>query len=133
MQDPNSIISQAMDGHFREIADELCISDKRLYRVIADHDPYAKLWRYLNPLGRIAPDRLALVRADFNARCDRILDGRTTPSTLETLNKELHEAENAVIRKAPLPERRKEILEAIAELEKELEKCDDGNIRRFAS
>ncbi len=127
MQDPNSIIAQAFDGYVTEVADELGLTYQRVGEIIGKDNPYPKLWRILNPLGRLDPERLCFVKADFNARCDRILNGRQTPSTACSVHKEVSEAIQKIIAKAPRHERRKEITEAIAELAKELEKCDSGD------
>lgn len=125
MQNPNDITTQAFDGYVAEIAIELGISDKRVYELLGRDNYYPKLWRLLTPLGRIAPDRLALVRVDFNARCDRILSGNVTPSTPASVHEQISEAMQKILDKAPAHERRKEIVEAIAELAKELQKCGE--------
>ncbi len=118
-------MTQAFDGFVNEIAIELGISDKRIYEILGKDDPYPKTWRLLNPLGRIAPEKLRFLQADFNARCARILDKNCLPSTVSTVHKEVTEAIQKILDRAPKHERKKEILEAIAELQKELEKCDD--------
>lgn len=124
MQNVNSVMTTAFDGYVLEVSDELGITDKRIYHILGKENPYLKTWRLLNPLGRIAPERLRLVQADFNARCARILDKNSTPSTASSVHKEFTEAMQTILDKAPRYERKKEILEAIAELNKELEKCE---------
>jgi len=124
MQNPSDATTKAFDGYVGEIATELGISDKRIYDILGRNNPYPKIWRLLNPLGRLAPDRLAIIRADFNARCDRILCGRSGVSTPATLHKEVSEAINSVLSKAPAAERKQQILEAITELQCQLELCD---------
>lgn len=118
-------MTQAFDGFVGEIADELGITDKRIYEILGRDNPYPKTWRLLNPLGRIAPEQLRLVQADFNARCARILENNSTPSTPSSVHKEFTEAMQAILDRAPKSDRKKEILEAIAELNKELEKCGE--------
>jgi hypothetical protein len=125
MQNPNSVTTQAFDGLVLEISIELGISDKRVYELLSKDNPYPKLWRLLNPLGRIEPARLRLIQADFNARCSRILDRDLIPSTGATLHRELSEAVNSVLEKAPKSQQKKEITEAIAELNKRLEMCEE--------
>lgn len=133
MLDPNDVTTNAFDGLVREIADELSLTPKRVYEILGPDNPYPKCWRIFNPLGRIAPDRLELIRSDFNARCDRILRGRTTPSTAASLNKELDEAVQKVLERRPAAERKAAILEAISELQKQLETCDETVVTgRFA-
>lgn len=127
MQDPNSIIAQAFDGYVTGVADELGLSYQRVGEIVGKDNPYPKLWRILNPLGRLDPERLCFIKADFNHRCDRILNGRQAASTACSVHKEVSEAVQTIIAKAPRHERRKEIVEAIAELAKELEKCDAGD------
>ncbi len=127
MQNPNNVTTQAFEGMFGEISIELGISDKRLYEMLGRDNPYTKTWRLLTPLGRLDPDRLELMRADFNARCDRIVGRKATPSTAATVHKEVSEAVQAIIEKAPRAERRRQITEAIAELNKELHKIDEGD------
>lgn len=122
MQNPNEVTTQAFDGFVAEIAIELGITDKRVYELLGRDNPYPKLWRLLNPLGRIQADRLELIRADFNARCDRLFRG-SSPSTPATVHQQVSEAIQKILEKAPSHERRKEIVEAIAELAKELNKC----------
>ena len=124
MQNPNSVMTTAFDGYVLEVSDELGISDKRIYEILGRDNPYPKTWRLLNPLGRIAPERLRLVQVDFNARCARILKPNDVPSTPASLHKEVSEAITAILAKAPRGERKTQILEAIAELQKELEKCE---------
>lgn len=135
MQNPELVTTQAFDGYTSEVADELGVSDKRVFQMLDQNNPYPKIWRLLNPLGRVAPHRLELVRADFNARCDRLTRGRTEPSTAASLNKELDEAVQHVLEKRPVAERRVAITEAIAELQKQLDLCDNGsenNVLRIA-
>lgn len=127
MQNPNEITTQAFDGFVAEIAIELGISDKRVYEMLGRDNYYPKLWRLLTPLGRIAPDRLALVQADFNARCDRVLHTNSTPSTPATVHEQISQAMQKILENAPPAERRREIVEAIAELAKELNKCGGTN------
>lgn len=124
MQNPNDVTTRAFDGLVGEIAIEIGVTDKRIYEILGRDNPYPKCWRLFNPLGRIAPDRLALIRADFNARCDRLTGPRPTPSTPATLHKEVSDAINAVLAKAPSADRKREILEAISELQKQLELCE---------
>lgn len=135
MQNPNNVTTEAFEGMFGEIAIELGISDKRLYEMLGRDNPYTKTWRLFTPLGRLNPDRLELIRADFNARCDRIVGSKAKPSTAATVHKETSEAIQSIIEKAPRTERRKQITEAIAELNKELAKLDAGDnvVRKFAS
>lgn len=125
MQNVNDVLPQAFDGHVQKVAEDLTISDKRLYQTIGVNDPYRKLWRLLMPLGRRSPESLALVRADFNARCDRIILPNQTASTAATVHKETSEAVQAIIDKHPKWQRSKAIREALAELQKELLKCDE--------
>lgn len=125
MLDPNSVMTQAFDGYVTDVADELGLSYQRVNEMIGKDNPYPKVWRLLNPLGRMDQNRLRMIRADFNARCARILRADQTPSSASTVHKEFTEAMQKILDKAPKAERKKEILEAIAELEKELEKCDD--------
>lgn len=125
MQNVNDVLPQAFDGNVREVAQDLTISDKRLYQMISVNDPYRKLWRILTPLGRRSPESLALVRADFNARCDRILLPNQTPSTPATVHEQVSQAFQAILESHPKWRRSKEIREAIAELQKELAKCEE--------
>lgn len=127
MLDPNSVMTQAFDGYVTDVADELGLSYQRVNEMIGKDNPYPKVWRLINPLGRLNADRLRMLKADFNARCERILRDDKTPSTASTVHKEFTEAMQTILDKAPRHERKKEILEAIAELEKELEKCEAGN------
>ena len=123
MQNPNDVTTQAFDGLVREIAIELGITDKRVYEILGNDNPYPKLWRLLNPLGRLNADRLELIRADFNARCDRITRGCNQPSTIVTLTRELHDVIEHVLERRPHAERREAINEAIVELYKQLQLC----------
>jgi hypothetical protein len=120
MQDPHKVMSLAFEGNVQEVCTELGVTDKRIYDILARNDPYTKLWRMLNPLGRVAPESLRLVVADFNARADRILGDRGEPSTPASLHRELSDAVDAVLAKKPAAEQKREILEAIAELQKRL-------------
>lgn len=116
-------MTQAFDCLVDEVSIELAVSDKRVYEMLSRDNPYPKLWRLLNALGRLNPSRLRLVQADFNARCRRLLVGETV-STPATLHKELSEAIQSVLEKTPKIQRKTQILEAIAELNKHLEQCD---------
>lgn len=119
MQNPNDVTTQAFDGLVQELCTELGVTDNRLYEILGKDNPYPKLWRLLTPLGRVDADRLELVRADFNARCDRITLGRTTLATAETVHKEFSEAFQLTLKKcASNAERRQAIAEAITELSK---------------
>lgn len=124
MQNPNSVMTAAFDGNVTEIANELGLTNKRIYHILGTNDPYSKLWRLLNPLGRVAPNQLRIIQADFNARCTRLFLPNQSPSTTASLHKEVSEAITAILAKAPKEERKIEILQAISELQKELEKCD---------
>ncbi len=125
MQNPTNVLSQAFDGLVNEVSLELGISDKRIYQMLAVNNPYTKTWRLLNPLGRLNTERLTLVKADFNARCDRILKPAQSPSTIATVHQQVAEAIQSILEKHDRAMRKRQILEAIAELQKELEKCED--------
>jgi len=124
MQNPNSVITQAFEGLVLDVSHELAISDKRVYEMLSRDNPYPKIWRLLNALGRINPERLRLVQSDFNARCTRILGNDKSPAALASLHKEASEAIQIVIENGEKNQRKKEILEAITELQKQLELCD---------
>lgn len=123
MQNANSVMTQAFDGLVGEICVEVGITDKRLYELLGKDNPYPKLWRLLNPLGRVEFERLLIVQADFNARVARITPNCGVPND-SRLHKELTEAMQSVLDKAPKNERKCQILEAIAELQKQLLLCD---------
>lgn len=123
MQNPNDVTTQAFDGFVGEVALEIGVTDKRIYEILGKDNPYPKIWRLLNPLGRLAPDRLELIRADFNARCDRLTIGCTKPSTAATVHKEFSEAFQTIINRCPPAERRQAIVEAMTELGKQLQMC----------
>ncbi len=125
MQNPNSVMSQAFDGYVTEIADELGISYQRVNEMLGRDNPYPKCWRLLNPLGRTAPNRLRHIQADFNARCERILGGDKTPTSTSALMKELHEAIQKVVDNAAACDRKKELLEARAQIDAQLALCGD--------
>jgi hypothetical protein len=127
MQNPHDVTTAAFDGCVREIAIEIGVTDKRLYEILGRDNPYVKCWRIFNALGRISPDRLALIRADFEARCDRIIGREQTPPTAASIHKETSDAVQSVINGDAPAKRRKEIVEAIAELQKELSRIDDRN------
>lgn len=140
MQNSNLVTTEAFDGLIREVACEIGVSDKRIYEILGRDNPYVKIWRLLNALGRLAPERLELVRADFNARCDRLTRGRSRPVTDAELHKETSDAVNSVLQPfTSRQERRREITEAISVLQKKLEDLDRGDaaaqrtIERFAS
>ena len=97
MQNPNSVITQAFEGLVLDVSHELAISDKRVYEMLSRDNPYPKIWRLLNALGRINPERLRLVQSDFNARCTRILGNDKSPAALASLHKETSEAIQIVI------------------------------------
>ncbi|HUF02822.1 MAG TPA: hypothetical protein VMM38_01460 [Aridibacter sp.] len=115
MQDPNSAMTQAFDGMVKEVAIEIGVTDKRLYELLGRDNPYPKLWRMLNPLGRLNFPRLQLVQGDFNARVARLAP-RDLVATASSTHREVSEAVQAILDKAPRAERRREILEAIGEL-----------------
>ncbi len=123
MQDANSVMTQGFDGLVREVSIEIGITDKRLYELLGKDNPYPKLWRLLNPLGRLDFDRLLIIQADFNARVFRLRDKKAVASDAD-LHKELADAMQAVLQKLPKADRKCEILEAIAELNKQLLICD---------
>lgn len=129
MQNPNNVTTQAFDGVVGEIAGELGITDKRFYEILARDNYYVKFWQKMGtPLGIAHADRLELIRADFNARCDRLTLGKTAPSTPATVHEQITQAFQKILENAPRAERRKEIVEAIAELAKELHKCGDHDV-----
>lgn len=116
-------MTQAFDGLVNEVCIELGITDKRVYELLGKDNPYPKTWRLLTPLGRLDYERLLLVQADFNARVARLGPNGNLPCT-SRLHKELTEAMQAVLDKAPKIDRKCQILEAIAELQKQLILCD---------
>ena len=125
MQNPNSVITKAFEGLVLEVSSELAISDKRVYELLSRDNPYPKIWRLLNALGRIDTDRLRLVQADFNARCARILNTDSSKACSINLHRETSEAIQSVLEKREKNQRKKEILEAMAELQKQLDLCDN--------
>jgi hypothetical protein len=124
MQNSNLVTTDAFDGVIRDVAIDLRVSDKRIYEILGRDNPYVKAWRLFESLGRIAPERLELVRADFNARCDRLTRGRSAPSTVASLHRETTEAVQSIIDRAPRDVRRRHITEAIAQLQKQLDALD---------
>lgn len=120
-----AVLAQAFEGQVRTLAVCFGVSDKRLYQMISVNDPYRRLWELLTPLGQRAPSRLALVRADFNAKCDQILFPNQASSTPATVFDSCRKAFQAILEKHPKWKRSKEIREAIAELQKELAKCEE--------
>lgn len=126
MQNPNDVTTKAFDGVVLDISNELGITDKRFYEILARDNYYVKFWQKMGtPLGIAFPDRLELIRADFNARCARLIDGRSTTSPSK-LNKEMDEFMQLVLERAPITQRRQAAIEAIAELQKELASYDTG-------
>ena len=131
MQNPNDVTTQAFDGIVKEISGELGITDKRFYEILARDNYYAKFWSKMGtPLGMTHPDRLEIIRADFNARCDRLTRDRTVPSTVATLNKECDEAVQDVLEQKPPAETRESLLEARAEIDKQLAQIDERQATR---
>lgn len=124
MQNPNSVMTQAFDGLVNEVCIELGITDKRVYELLGKDNPYPKLWRLLTPLGRLDYERLLIVQADFNARVARLAPAVSGLPCASRLHKELTEAMQSVLDKAPKDDRKCQILEAIAELQKQLVLCD---------
>lgn len=127
MQSPNSVTTQAFDGLVEEISIEIGITDKRLYDILGRNNPYAKLWRILTPLGRLDFDRLLLVQADFAARVARIGKREMKPCDAKT-HKELSDAMQSILDRKPKCERKQQILEAVAELYKQLALCDSEEV-----
>jgi len=125
MQNPNDVTTQAFDGVVGEISGELGITDKRFYEILARDNYYVKFWQKMGtPLGIAHPDRLELIRIDFEARCVRLIRGKVEPSTPASVHEQISQAMQSILEKAPPAVRRKEIIEAIAELAKELSKCE---------
>lgn len=116
MQNPRLATTAAFDGLVQEICVELNISDKRLYEILGPDNPYQKLWRIVNALGRVAPDRIEIIRADFNARCDRLTRGRSTPVDAAEEHRELNDVISARLTERPLAEQLRELDEAAAVL-----------------
>lgn len=125
MQNANSVITQAFDGLVSELCNEIGVTDKRLYELLGKDNPYPKLWRLLNPLGRLDFDRLLCVQADFNARVARLAPKPFEAASPSRLHKELTEAMQAVLDRLPAAERKRELLQAQAEINKQLALCED--------
>lgn len=115
MQDPADAIVKAAKGYADDLADELGVSTKRMYELLSSDNPYPKTWRILRPLGRLAPERLRLVQADFNARCELALKRMPKTNPANT-HKELNDVMQARLEGRSKDEQVKEIDEAIAEL-----------------
>lgn len=123
MQDSTNVIVQAAQGYVDGLRQELDVTLTRMYEILGNDNPYPKVWRILRPLGRLNPAGLRSVQLDFNARCAAIL---TKPrcTTDARLHKELNEAIQAALSKAPPCEQRTQIIEAMAELEARLAELD---------
>ncbi len=124
MSEKYSILAVAFKGYIGQVADALHISDARVYSLTREHNHYTKLWRLLKPLAKLNPDRLRLVQSDFNAKVQKLTEGLEIAGDNAFLHKKVSEAITAILAKAPRGERKMQILEAIAELNKELEKCE---------
>lgn len=134
MQNPRTATTAAFDGLVQEVCVELGISDKRLYEILGPDNYYDKLWRILTALGRVAPDRIEIMRADFNARCDRLTSGRTTPVTAAEEHRELNDVVHARLSEMTPDEQLRQIDEAIETLgRRRNELCERVSRRRHVS
>jgi hypothetical protein len=119
-----SILAQAFTGLVEDTAKALNVSDKRIYEMLGRDNPYNKLWRLLNELGKRNPNQLRIIQADFNAKCS-VWYPRLSAFSTWVMHEKVSFAVTSILAKTPKDERRTAILTAIAELNKQLEQCDN--------
>lgn len=123
--DSNDVVAEAATPCIKRLMIELDVKTARIYEMLGKDNPYGKLWRILRPLGRLNPDGLRNVQADFNARCDALLAESAAPVSTAELHKELNEAIQAALANKPAEVQRKEITQAISILCKRMAELDN--------
>jgi hypothetical protein len=125
--DSNDVVAEAATPCIKGLMIELDVKTARMYEMLSKDNPYPKLWRILRPLGRLNPDGLRLVQADFNARCEALLS-QTSPVTGAQLHKELSEAVQSSLARLPVVEQRRELTEARMIIDARLAELNPKNL-----
>lgn len=136
MQDAKSVITEAAKGLGERIAEFWEVYPSRAYEILGKDNPYPKLRRLVRAIaavtrGKDRVRRLLIIRADFNAFIDELLDeDKAEQGEVETciLCNELYDVMRTKMAGMPAAERLKECREAIVILQTEvacLEKSRD--------
>lgn len=123
MQDSSSVIVQAADGFARDLARRYDVSLPRMYEILGRDNPYPKAIRLALAIGAVNPAGLLLIRDDFVRRCESV-EVETPTITLPELNGALHDVPQSILENKSPGDRKREILEAISALYRELHQVD---------
>lgn len=126
MMDAHSVITQAAAKYVEKLAVAYNCTLRRMYERLGNDNPYPKAKRLCREIGRLNPDGLRAIRADFNAMCDEVLDegkDHARPPCAD-VHRECAEAIQARMDGKPLRVQRREAVQAIAKFEHDI-KCID--------
>lgn len=113
MRTPNDVIADAAYPCVKVLAaEEYHVSLSRMYEKLSAENPYPETCRLAAAIGRHNPDGLALIKADFNARCDAYLRPQTV--TDADFHREFYEAFQARLEGKPKEVEAKELRDLIA-------------------
>lgn len=128
MKDSNCVVVQAADGHAKQLADLYDVSLTRMYEILGKDNPYPKLLKLLRTLAneRCNPAGVREIQADLNARIDRMLSPVEREPSVASIHDECADVTSAKLRGVDLQTRKKEVLQAISVLTRELKCIQDA-------
>lgn len=126
--DSNDVVAEAATPCIKGLMLELDVKTARMYEMLGKDNPYAKLWRILRPLGRLNPDGLRSVQADFNVRCQAIYaDLPAAAVTTSQMHKELNDVIQSRLDGLSAEAQRREIRQAVSILCKRMDELENGD------
>jgi hypothetical protein len=133
MMDANEVISEAVNGHVKQLAQELEVSKSRVYEMLGTQCVYSKCKRLIRAIAKVNPDGVQLIHADLMALFAELagLDTATILTDAQ-MSQELHDPFQARLEHRPKAERLSECRQAIVVLAKEIaeiEKEDKPQVR----
>jgi hypothetical protein len=132
MIDANEVISEAVNGHVKQLAQEMEVSLSRCYEMLGAQCVYGKCKRLIRTISRVNPEGAQLVKADMLALFAE-LDGSDVRSVSDAeMSRELHDPLQARLDHIPDAERLSVCRQAIVVLAKEIaeiEKHHEPRIR----
>jgi len=113
VRDPQSVITDAVNGKTKELASIYELSEPRLYQMLGENCCYPKAKRLIRAIAQVNPDGVRIIRADLESMFDYLIRGNE-PGCVEELHKDAFEAVQASLENKPAAEQMRTLRELIS-------------------